>query len=206
MWIACVLSWQPMAMTECAPRSPPASRTGDRRRVHRPLLGGLVTTPPIAEDIVQVIPRRDGRFPGHPGGSIATGAQRALGPAVGNSEYGARRYPLTTGAMMVSDQELDALLKRLHFSNTRLALRQQTRLERVARRARCPYLKNDCRLRLINRRSDFRSSAPRCRPTSRQRAVSNLQRQTGPGQNASPDCNRLRRHPARVRCAMDMVN
>jgi DNA replication protein DnaC len=71
--------------------------------------------------------------------------------------------------MMVSDQELDALLKRLHLANTRrawrelarraeqedwtyhdflallvteeIAHRQQTRLERVVRRARFPFLK-----------------------------------------------------------------
>src|SRR3989454_12299702 len=70
---------------------------------------------------------------------------------------------------MVSDQELDALLKRLHLANTRrawrelarraeqedwtyhdflsllvteeIAHRQQTRLERVVRRARFPFLK-----------------------------------------------------------------
>src|SRR5439155_26393694 len=71
--------------------------------------------------------------------------------------------------MMVSDQELDALLKRLHLANTRrvwrelarraaqeewtyhdflallvteeIAHRQQMRLERVVRRARFPFLK-----------------------------------------------------------------
>src|SRR5260221_13845754 len=71
--------------------------------------------------------------------------------------------------MMVSDQEMDALLKRLHLANTRrawrelarraeqedwayhdflvllvteeIAHRQQTRLERVVRRARFPFLK-----------------------------------------------------------------
>ena len=71
--------------------------------------------------------------------------------------------------MMVADQELDALLKRLHLANTRrawrelarraeqedwtyhdflallvteeIAHRQQTRLERVVRRARFPFLK-----------------------------------------------------------------
>jgi DNA replication protein DnaC len=71
--------------------------------------------------------------------------------------------------MMIADQELDALLKRLHLANTRrawrelarraeqenwtyhdflallvteeIAHRQQTRLERVVRRARFPFLK-----------------------------------------------------------------
>ena len=71
--------------------------------------------------------------------------------------------------MMLSDQALDALLKRLHLANTRrawrelarraeqedwtyhdflallvteeIAHRQQTRLERVVRRARFPFLK-----------------------------------------------------------------
>ncbi len=70
---------------------------------------------------------------------------------------------------MVADQEMDALLKRLHLANTRrewrelarraeqegwtyhdflallvteeIAHRQQTRLERVVRRARFPFLK-----------------------------------------------------------------
>jgi hypothetical protein len=109
--------------------------------VHRPLLGGVVTTPPIAGDIVQVIPRRDRRFPGHPGGSIATGAQLALDLPSATATAPGVTLLTPTGAMMVSDQELDALLKRLHLANTRLAHRQQTRLERVARGARCPCLK-----------------------------------------------------------------
>ena len=95
---------------------------------------------------------------------------------------------------MIADQELDALLKRLHLANTRrawrdlarraeqedwtyhdflallvteeIAHRQQTRLERVCPARRLSVPQDDRRLQLhrINRRCGSRSSAPRCRP------------------------------------------
>src|SRR5712692_7571036 len=99
--------------------------------------------------------------------------------------------------MMVADQEMDALLKRLHLANTRrewrelarraeqegwtyhdflallvteeIAHRQQTRLERVVRRGSRSSRRLMTSISCINQRCDSRSSDPRCRPTSRRK-------------------------------------